>query len=234
MDKNALQLLLAQGVSVEQIGRRFGRHPSTVSYWMRKHGLEAPNRAKHAGKGGVDRDELADLVARRLTIRQIAGELDRSTATVRHWLRRYGLSTAATARSRDTRAGRDHGESSLVRVCARHGRTTFLIEGRGHYRCKLCRSEQVAQHRRRLKQLLVAEAGGACALCGYDRHLGALQFHHLDPRSKRLHISQSGVTLSLETIRQEVRQCVLLCSNCHAEVEGGIVSVPDTVSEAQI
>ena len=51
MDKDALQLLLAQGVSVEQIGRRFGRHPSTVSYWMRKHGLEAPNRAKHAGQG---------------------------------------------------------------------------------------------------------------------------------------------------------------------------------------
>ena len=234
MDKDALQLLLAQGVSVEQIGRRFGRHPSTVAYWMRKHGLEAPNRAKHAGKGGLDRDELADLVARRLTIRQIAGELDRSTATVRHWLRRYGLSTAATARARETRLGRDQGESSLVRVCARHGRTTFLIEGRGYYRCKLCRNEQVVQHRRRLKQRLVAEAGGACALCGYDRHLGALQFHHLDPRSKRLHVSQNGVTLSLETIRQEVRKCVLLCSNCHAEVEGGIVSVPDTVSEAQI
>ena len=230
MDKDALQLLLAQGVSVEQIGRRFGRHPSTVSYWMRKHGLEAPNRAKHAGKGGLDRDELAELVARRMTLRQIAGELDRSTATVRHWLRRYGLSTAATGRARDTRVGRVHGEPSLVRVCTRHGRTTFVIEGRGYYRCKLCRSERVIQRRRRLEELLVTEAGGACSLCGYDRHLGALQFHYLDPRSKRLHISQNGITLSLETIRREVRKCVVLCSNCHAEVEGGIVSVPDTVS----
>ena len=41
MDRDSLQLLLAQGYSVEQIGRRFGRHPSTVSYWMRKHGLVA-------------------------------------------------------------------------------------------------------------------------------------------------------------------------------------------------
>ena len=229
MDKDALHVL-AQGVSVEQIGRRFGRHPSTVSYWMRKHGLQAPNRAKHAGKGGLDRDELAELVKRGMTIREIAGELDRSTATVRHWLRRYGMTTAATERARHTRDGRAQGESSLVRVCARHGRTRFVIEGRGYYRCKLCRSEQVVEHRRRLKELLVAEAGGACALCGYDRHLGALQFHHLDPRSKRLHISQDGVTLSLETIRREVRKCVLLCSNCHAEVEGGIASVPDTVS----
>jgi transposase len=234
MDKDALQLLLAQGVSVEQIGRRFGRHPSTVSYWMRKHGLEAPNRAKHAGKGGLDRDVLAELVGRGMTIREIAGVLERSTATVRHWLRRHGLSTAAAERARDTRVGRAQGESSLVRDCARHGRTAFVIEGRGYYRCKQCRSEQVIRHRRRLKELLVAEAGGVCALCGYDRHLGALQFHHLDPRSKRLHISQNGITLSLETIRQEVRKCVLLCSNCHAEVEGGIASVPDTVSEAEV
>jgi hypothetical protein len=64
----------------------------------------------------------------------------------------------------------------------------------------------------------------------YDRYPGALQFHHLDPRSKQLHVSQNGITLSLETIRDEVRKCVLLCSNCHAEVEGGIASVPDTVS----
>jgi transposase len=230
MDRDALQLLLAQGVSVEQIGRRFGRHPSTVSYWMRKYGLEAPNRAKHAGKGGIDRAALGALVGRGMTIRQIATELDRSTATIRHWLRRYGLSTAATERARDTRVGRAQEESSLVRECARHGRTAFILEGRGYYRCKLCRTEQVIRHRRRLKQLLVAEAGGACALCGYGRHLGALQFHHLDPRSKRLHISQNGITLSLDTIRAEVRKCVLLCSNCHAEVEGGVASVPDTVS----
>jgi transposase len=234
MDKDALQLLLAQGVSVEQIGRRFGRHPSTVSYWMRKHGLEAPNRAKHAGRGGLDRAEVAELVGRGMTIREIAAVLERSTATVRHWLRRYGLSTAASERARDTQVGRARGDSSLVRDCVRHGRTEFVIEGRGYYRCKLCRSEQVIQHRRRLKELLVAEAGGACSLCGYDRHLGALQFHHLDPRSKRLPISQNGITLSVETIREEVRKCVLLCSNCHAEVEGGIASVPDTVSEAQV
>jgi transposase len=229
MDRDALQLLLAQGVSVEQIGRRFGRHPSTVSYWMRKHRLEAPNRAKHAGRGGIDRAGLEALVGRGMTIREMAAELDRSTATVRHWLRRYELSTAATERARDSRLGRAPGASSLIRECARHGRTAFVLEGRGYYRCKLCRSEQVMRHRRRLKVLLAAEAGGACALCGYDRYPGALQFHHLDPRSKQLHVSQNGITLSLETIRDEVRKCVLLCSNCHAEVEGGIASVPDTV-----
>src|ERR1700722_5952544 len=113
MDRDVLQLLLAQGASVEQIGRRFGRHPSTGSYWMRKHCLEAPNRPKHASKGVLDRDELTELVGRGMTIREIAGVLERSTATVRHWLRRYGLSTAASERARDTRVGRAQGETSL-------------------------------------------------------------------------------------------------------------------------
>jgi hypothetical protein len=116
-----------------------------------------------------------------------------------------------------------------MRECIRHGRTEFVIEGRGHYRCKRCRSEQFVRHRRTIKETLVAEAGGACALCGYARCLSALEFHHLDPAQKRLHISQNGVALSIAEVRREAGKCVLLCSNCHAEVEGGMVALPDTV-----
>jgi transposase len=52
MEKRALEYLLAQGVSVEQIGKRFGKDPSTVSHWMKKYGLVSPYREKHAAKGG--------------------------------------------------------------------------------------------------------------------------------------------------------------------------------------
>ena len=229
MDRDALQLLLARGLSVEQIGRRFNKHPSTVSYWLRKHGLKAPNRAKHAAKGGIERERLTELVGRGMTIAQIADEVQRSTATVRHWLRRYDLTTVATVRARAARSGRTRGQLTIQRDCIRHGRTEFVIEGRGYYRCKRCRSEQVSRHRRTIKETLVMEAGGACALCGYQRCLSALEFHHLDRSQKRLHISQNGVTLSVAEVRAEVRKCVLLCSNCHAEVESGIVALPDTV-----
>ena len=51
MERESLRLLLAQGLSVEKIARPFGKHPSTVSYWMGKHGLDAPNRDKHAARG---------------------------------------------------------------------------------------------------------------------------------------------------------------------------------------
>jgi len=229
MDRDALQLLLARGFSVEQIGVRFNKHPSTVSYWLRKHGLEASNRAKHAAKGGIERERLTALVGRGMSIAQIADEVQRSTATVRHWLGRYDLTTAAAARTRAARTGRARGQLTIQRECARHGRTEFVTEGRGSYRCKRCRSEQVVRHRRTVKETLVAEAGGVCALCGYDRCLGALEFRHLDPSPKRLQISQGGVTISVAEVRTEARDRVLLCSNCHAEVESGIVALPDTV-----
>lgn len=113
--------------------------------------------------------------------------------------------------------------------CPLHGQTEFAIEGSGYYRCKRCRAEGVARRRRKLKAILVAEAGGKCRICGYDGYIGALEFHHVEPDEKRLAISGYGVTLSLEALRSEARKCVLLCSNCHAEVENGAASLPDKV-----
>jgi hypothetical protein len=72
----------------------------------------------------------------------------------------------------------------------------------------------------------VQEAGGACRRCGYSNNMRALHFHHLDPSDKRLELNAKGVALSLERLRAEARKCVLLCSNCHAEVEDGVASVP--------
>jgi hypothetical protein len=33
--------------------------------------------------------------------------------------------------------------------------------------------------------------------------------------------------MALERLRAEARKCVLLCANCHAEVEAGMVSPTD-------
>lgn len=222
MDRETLALLLDQGLSVEKIGKRFDKHPSTVSYWMAKYGLTAPNRERHRAKGGIERERLEELLADGLTIADIAAALGRGKATVRYWLRKYGLRTAG-ARQRPVSAETvADGSGTVSRICRRHGETEFAIEGRGYYRCKLCRAEQVARRRRTVKAILVAEAGGRCNLCGYDRCVSALEFHHLDPLDKRLGISQGGLSHSLATLRTETAKCVLLCSNCHAEVESGV------------
>ena len=226
MDKYSLQLLLAQGVSVERIDKRFGKDPSTVSYWLEEHGLNSP-ASKHAAKGALNQRQLEECVQSGMSIAEIAAEVGRSKGTVRHWLKRFGLRTerARGERLAMWRAAKDAGLLEVTMTCGRHGETQFALEGRGYYRCKRCRIEQIVRHRRKVKSVLVEEAGGSCALCGYDRALGALHFHHLDPATKRLEVSKS-VALSIDAVRAEARKCILLCSNCHAEVEGGVTDLP--------
>jgi len=62
-------------------------------------------------------------------------------------------------------------------------------------------------------------------VCGYARYAGALQFHHVDRTAKAFTI-RNGETRSLAKMRSEVRKCVLLCANCHAEVEAGLARLP--------
>jgi hypothetical protein len=223
VDRETLKRHLAEGLSLAQIGRLVDRHPSTVAYWLRKHGLTAAHRDRFAPKGGIPRETLAPLVESGLSIRDIAAALAVGYSTVRYWLRRHGLSTAR-ARRHDIPAERP----SRVRLeCRRHGWTDFVKRTDGaHYRCLKCRSEQVTAQRRRLKLKLVEEAGGRCVLCGYDRYPGALQFHHVDPAAKAFGLSRDGFYRSLSRARVEAQKCALLCANCHAEVEGGLIALP--------
>ena len=62
-------------------------------------------------------------------------------------------------------------------------------------------------------------------VCGYSRYIGALQFHHTDPDKKDFAIS-SIRTISLEKLKPELDKCVLTCSRCHDEIEGGIIPCP--------
>jgi len=226
MDKERLALWVSEGLSLEQIGRLVDRHPSTVAYWLEKHGLSAPGHDKHAARGGIPRERLEALVEEDMSIAQIARAVDRSKATVRHWLIRYGLKTRGSPGRRASRAAKQAGLATAVMHCAHHGDTEFCLDGRGSYRCKKCRSAAVVRRRRKVKATLVQEAGGACCICGYDRHMRALEFHHLEPSQKRHEMNARGVAVALARLRVEAQKCVLLCSNCHAEVEDGIAFVP--------
>jgi transposase len=229
MDENSLRLLLARGLSVEQIAKRFDRDPSTVSYWMRKHGLEAPNREKHAAKGGIAKERLEALVAEGRSIAQIAGAVGLSKGTVRHWLGKYGLRTRNRRGPRPHPAAIEAGAAGLVTAqltCPTHGDCEFAIDSRGGYRCRRCRSEAVTRRRRNVKAILVAEAGGRCVICGYDRCQAALAFHHLDPSEKRMVVSAQGMGVGITQLRAEASKCVLVCHNCHAEVESGVTNLP--------
>jgi len=221
-----LEDCLAEGLSLDAIGELVGKHPSTVGYWLKKHGLTASKTRHHSPRGGLDRSELESHVSAGLTIRQIAERVDRSPTTVRYWLDRYGLTVVGGGRPR-----RSSGQKRAVFDCRRHGEATFVLEGRGTYRCTVCRAESVAKRRRAVKRKLVEEAGGKCAICGYSKCQRGLQFHHLDPAAKEFHLGSGGLTRSLARSRAEAQKCILLCGNCHVEVEAGLVDLPVNSTE---
>lgn len=221
MNKRFLEERLAEGLSLETIGERSGLHPSTVSYWLGKYGLRAAGSKRYAPKSRLGKAPLAALIEEDLSLREIAERLDRSVSTVRYWIRRHGLE-----RQRCRQRTMPGGLEREIMSCRLHGSTEFVLEGRGSYRCSRCRAEAVGRRRQVIKGTLVREAGGSCAICGYSRSYRALQFHHLDPATKEFHLGHGGHCRSLARSRNEASKCILLCANCHAEVEAGIAEIP--------
>jgi len=64
--------------------------------------------------------------------------------------------------------------------------------------------------------------GGKCMICGYDKNPGVLDFHHVDPSTKSFGISSGGFSRSWKSIEDEIRKCILVCANCHREIELGL------------
>ena len=76
-----------------------------------------------------------------------------------------------------------------------------------------------------LKEALVNKFGGGCLICGYNKCLAALHFHHINPHEKLFNISSKNYYWEIE---KELEKCVLLCSVHHAEAHANLIS-PSTL-----
>ena len=114
----------------------------------------------------------------------------------------------------------------IQRNCKHHGLTQFVyVPSSGKYRCVKCRSEAVQRRREKTKQMLVEYKGGCCQICGYNKCVGALEFHHIDPSQKLFGVGQNGATRNLEDNKREADKCILVCANCHREIHAGLIDI---------
>ncbi len=114
---------------------------------------------------------------------------------------------------------------TIEKTCKTHGLTSHRVGKDKRERCRKCSVEAVAKRRLKLKKLAVDYKGGACSNCGYDRYIGALEFHHRDPNEKDFQ-GTGGTVLSWDRIKVELDKCDMLCSNCHREVHHKIRNAP--------
>jgi hypothetical protein len=113
----------------------------------------------------------------------------------------------------------------MEKICKKHGLTEYAIRKDGRARCKKCNVEAVQKRRDDLKIMAVTYKGKKCQICGYNKYVGALEFHHIKPEDKNFTISRKGYTRSWENVKRELDKCVLLCSICHKEAEAGLLDI---------
>ena len=113
----------------------------------------------------------------------------------------------------------------MLKNCTKHGAVKHFKRLDGTYRCGKCASSWVINSRRNKKDKLIKLFGGKCIICGYKRYNGALDFHHLDPKTKKFSLSVKGLCYSWETIMLEAKKCVVLCKNCHTEAGAGLSKI---------
>lgn len=95
----------------------------------------------------------------------------------------------------------------------------------------MSKSEYVKSWRKRTKQRIVDSMGGKCSECGYNKCLDALELHHINPETKEFSLGgMRARPKSWSIVVEELKKCVLLCANCHREVEAGIRHLSNPVS----
>ena len=59
----------------------------------------------------------------------------------------------------------------------------------------------------------------------YNKYIGALGFHHLDPNQKDFSIGSKGYTRSFDKVKKELDKCICVCANCHREIHAGLIDI---------
>lgn len=71
------------------------------------------------------------------------------------------------------------------------------------------------------KQLIVNALGGGCMICGYNKLISNLCFHHL--RDKKIALTIVAFNTPVENLLDEIKKCILICHNCHGEVHASMI-----------
>ena len=116
----------------------------------------------------------------------------------------------------------------MIKICQICGKEFKTIQyGAARKYCFECspsykegRSNTVTAIRHALKRQFVKEKGDKCELCGYNKCIAALEFHHTNPEEKEFNIALycSSNNVNVEKAREELKKCILVCANCHREI----------------
>ena len=176
----------------------------------------------------MEKDILEEYIKSGLSLNQIVKKTGKCLTTIRYWANKHNLkSNFERFKKKEPRpvpksrsCPRCKEETPINSFYSRRG-----IKNASTY-CKTCTNLQVVERQRAFKKQCVEYKGGKCESkdCstpgGYSRHLGGLEFHHLDPTKKDFNISHVKGCRFNDLVKEELDKCLLLCACCHREEHG--------------
>lgn len=113
------------------------------------------------------------------------------------------------------------GLQTRCRECQKAQNNSGYITNENRRNSIKARNTEVKDYNRKLMRRFKAFLG--CLICR-EKEPVALDLHHTDPSGKDANPS-SLLTYSTNTLKAEIRKCVVLCSNCHRKVHAGILQL---------
>lgn len=174
----------------------------------------------------MEKEILNGYVEQGMSANQIAKISGKGATTIRYWLSKHELSTTHKS-FKEGGSVVEYGETKHCPKCCENKLIEKFYNRRGKeggsVYCISCSNDESRERARRFKIKCVEYKGGSCEKCGYDKYIGALQFHHLDPNKKDFGLANVKSHKFDEKIKKELDKCILVCANCHFEIHGSLV-----------
>ena len=84
------------------------------------------------------------------------------------------------------------------------------------------RRELNREYQDTIRKIIAEAKAQGCTVCGYNKCEDALDFHH-SSGIKDLEISQFVVSGNKRKLMEELKKCIVVCSNCHREIHSGMM-----------
>lgn len=160
----------------------------------------------------MDKEKLQNLINQNKSITDLALHFEKSKSTIRYWLKKFDLKTSYISK--------DVNKHYVCTKCnLQLSELDFYKKNDKYYHtyCKSCFNKQVLQRQNEIKIQAIVYKGGECEHCGYSKYIGALEFHHIDPKEKDINWKNFKLRKFNSNFKKELDKCKLLCANCHRE-----------------
>lgn len=127
----------------------------------------------------------------------------------------------------------DHstGYSTYCKICASKMQKESYAKNREHHleRARQWRKEphnnilEYARHKTHLQlgiEAITEAKKNGCSICGYNKCIAALDFHHTNDSPKKTAVSKMR-NHNISKLKEEISKCIVVCANCHREIHAG-------------